>query len=309
MPTVPLNALRTFEAVATRLSFADAARALNVSPAAVSSQIRTLEERLDQRLFHRRGRQVSLTNAGRQLLPGVQRGMNEIRQALERMESVRGLGVLNVTMPPTFLQKWLMPRLAVFSRAHPGIDLRINADNETVRFDQTDFHGAVRFGPGQWRGLRSERLMGDWILPVCSPALAQKLGALRTPEQLQRQDLLFVESEVWDAWFRVHGEAGRNRRRPMLNDSLSILMAAEQSQGVALARWSIVARDLEAGRLVRPLDTAVRTDWSYHFVAPPHFFDLPRVVAFRDWLRLQCEAFPRPNDATAATEPTKNVSD
>lgn len=306
MPSVPLNALRTFEAVATRLSFADAAHALNVTPAAVSSQIRALEERLDQRLFHRRGRKISLTSAGRQLLPGVQRGMNEIRQALERIESGRGLGVLNVTMPPTFLQKWLMPRLAAFARAHPGIDLRINADNEPVRFDQTDFHGAVRFGPGQWRGLRSERLMGDWILPVCSPALARELGVLRGPKDLQRHDLLFVESEVWDAWFRVHGEAGRGRRRPLLNDSLAILMAAEQGQGVALARWSIVARDLEAGRLVRPLDAVVRTDWSYHFVAPPHFFDLPRVAAFRGWLRRQCEAFPRPQDTA---QPTKNVSD
>lgn len=307
MPSVPLNSLRAFEAVATRLSFAEAARALNVTPAAVSSQIRTLEERLDQRLFHRRGRQVSLTSAGRQLLPGVQRGLNEIRRALDRIESGRGLGVLNVTMPPTFLQKWLMPRLADFSRAHPRIDLRINADNEPVRFDQTDFHGAVRFGPGEWRGLKAERLMHDWILPVCSPSLAREIGPLRNPEDLQQHDLLFVESEVWDAWFRVIGEAGRGRRWPLLNDSLAILMAAEQGQGIALSRWSVVARDIEAGRLARPLDTVVRTDWSYYFVAPPHFFDLPKVVTFRDWLRGQCEQFPRPDEEPDRTAATKTV--
>lgn len=291
---IPLNALRSFEAVASRLSFSEGARALNVTPAAVSSQVRALEQRLGQPLFHRRGRQVSLTSAGRRLLPGVQRGLAELRRAVRTVEEAQGGGVLNVSMVPTFLQKWLLPRLSEFHEAQPLIDLRISADNEVVDFDQSDFHAAIRFGPGQWHGLQTERLLRDWVLPVCSPRLLAERGPIRSVEDLQRFNLLFVESEVWDAWFRVVGEQGRKRRWPLLDDSLAILMAAEQGEGVALTRWSLVARDIEAGRLVRPIDTIVRTDWSYHFVAPAHYFDLPKVASLRTWLAAQCAAFPEP---------------
>ena len=294
MPTVPLNALRTFEAVASRLSFAKGAEALNVSPAAVSSQIRALEQRLNQPLFHRRGRQIELTETGRKLLPGVQRGLTELRAAVQMVSQDRSEGVLSLSMMPTFLQKWLMPRLSEFHEQQPQIDLRINVDNALVNFEQTDFHAAIRFGDGKWGGLKAQKLMDDWILPVCNPRLVREIGPISTVAELQLHDLLFVESEIWDAWFRVHGETGRESRWPLLNDALSILMAAEQGQGIALSRWSLVARDIAAGRLVRPIETVVRTDWSYYFVAPPHYYDLPKVAALRDWIMGHCERFERP---------------
>jgi len=294
MPTIPLNALRTFEAVASRLSFAKGAEALNVSPAAVSSQIRALEQRLNQPLFRRQGRHVTLTEAGRKLLPGVQRGLAEMRQAVQTISQDRTEGVLNVSMMPTFLQKWLMPRLAEFYSLEPHIDLRINADNTPVDFEQSDFHAGIRFGAGKWTGLQATKLLDDWILPVCSPRMLREIGPIHSIEELQKHDILFVESEIWDAWFRVLGESGRNSRWPLLNDSLSILMAAEQGQGIALSRWSLVARDIAAGRLVRPIDTVVRTDWSYYFVAPTHYYDLPKVVTFRDWVQGHCDRFERP---------------
>jgi len=297
MPTIPLNALRTFEAVASRLSFVQGAKALNVSPAAVSSQIRALEQRLNQPLFLRRGRHITLTETGQKLLPGVQRGLAELRRAVQAVSQDRSEGVLNVSMMPTFLQKWLMPRLAEFYRTQPQIDLRINADNTPVNFEQSDFHAAIRFGNGKWTGLKAEKILDDWILPVCSPRLVRDIGPIATVEELQQHDLLFVESEIWDAWFRVLGETGRDSRWPLLNDSLSILMAAEQGQGIALSRWSLVARDIAAGRLVRPIDTVVQTDWSYYFVAPAHYFDLPKVAAFRDWIVGHCERFERPEAA------------
>jgi len=294
VPTIPLNALRTFEAVASHLSFAKGAEALNVTPAAVSSQIRALEQRLNQPLFQRHGRQISLTEAGRKLLPGVQRGLAELRQAVEIVTQDRSEGVLNVSMIPTFLQKWLMPRLTEFYRIEPQIDLRINADNQPVNFENSDFHAGIRFGPGRWPGVKADKMLDDWILPVCSPRLIRELGPISSVEDLQKHDMLFVESEVWDAWFRVLGEKGRDSRWPLLNDSLSILMAAEQGQGVALSRWSLVARDIAAGRLVRPIDTVVKTDWSYYFVSPPHYHDLPKVIAFRDWIMGHCERFELP---------------
>jgi len=294
MPNIPLNALRTFEAVASRLSFAKGAEALNVSPAAVSSQIRSLEQRLTQPLFHRHGRNITLTETGRKLLPGVQRGLAELRQAVQTVSQDRSEGVLNLSMMPTFLQKWLMPRLTEFYEVQPHIDLRINADNTHVNFEHSDFHAAIRFGTGKWPGVKAGKMMDDWILPVCSPRMLAEIGPLESIEALQRHDLLFVESEVWDAWFRVLGESGRDSHWPLLNDSLSILMAAEQGQGIALSRWSLVARDIAAGRLVRPIETVVRTDWSYYFVAPPHYYDLPKVAAFRDWIMGHCERFERP---------------
>lgn len=297
MSRIPLNALRTFEAVASRLSFAKAADALNVSPAAVSSQIRLLEEHVNQPLFNRQSKHVTLTRAGEKLLPGIQRGMYELRQAMRLLEQDMSGGVLNISMVPTFLQKWMMPRLANFYEVQSDIDLRINADNNPVDFDESDFHAAIRFGPGHWPKLKSVKLLDDWILPVCSPQLLEEIGPIRSLEELQQHDMLFVESEVWGTWFRALGKKGKKRRWPLLNDSLSILMAAEQGQGIALSRWSLVARDIVAGRLVRPISTIVKTEWSYYFVSPPHFFDQPKVVVFREWMEESCLMFEKPETA------------
>jgi LysR family glycine cleavage system transcriptional activator len=291
----PLNALRTFEAVASRLSFAKGAEALHVSPAAVSSQIRALEQRLGLSLFYRQGRQISLTEAGRKLLPGVQRGLAELRQAVELVSQDRSEGVLNLSMMPSFLQKWLMPRLSGFYDKEKDIDLRINVDNARVNFDQSNMHAAVRLGPGKWPGLKSVKLMDDWILPVCSKRLLKKIGPINSPEELRQHDLLFAPSDVWDPWFRQVGESSRDSRWTILNDSLSILMAAEQGEAIALTRWTLVARDIEARRLVRPINTVVKADWSHYFVAPPHYFDLPKVAAFREWLLEHCRQFSPPS--------------
>jgi len=294
MPTIPLNALRTFEAVASRLSFTRGAEALNVSPAAVSSQIRALEQRLNQTLFLRHGRQVTLTEAGNKLLPGVQRGLAELRQAVEVVTQDSFEGVLNISMMPSFLQKWLMPRLVGFYSSEPDIDLRINVDNANVDFDQSDMHAAVRFGPGKWPGLKVLKLADDWILPVCSQQLLDETGLITSVADLQQRKLLFLESEMWEPWFRVMGKSKCDKRWSMLNDSISVLMAAEQGEGIALSRWSLVARDIEAGRLVRPINAVVKADWSTYFVAPPHYFDLPKVAVFREWLMDQFSRFELP---------------
>ena len=294
MPSIPLNALRTFEAVASHMSFTRGAEALNVTPAAVSTQIRALERRLNQPLFHRHGRQISLTEAGRKLLPGVQRGLAEMRQALEVISQDRLEGVLNLSMMPSFLQKWLMPRLVGFYSTQPDIDLRINVDNANVDFNESDMHAAVRFGPGKWPGVEALKLADDWILPVCDQQFLLETGRITSAEELQQRELLYVDNEMWDPWFKVMGEGIRDSRWSMLNDSISVLMAAEQGEGIALSRWSLVARDIEAGRLVRAINSVVKADWSYYFVAPPHYFDLPKVAAFRDWLLDHFKQFEPP---------------
>ncbi len=304
MPSVPLNALRTFEAAARHLSFSRAAEELNVTTAAVSSQIRALEERLNQPLFRRSGRRVSLTAAGRKLFPGVQRGMKELRQAVQRVDADRSSGALNVSMMPAFLQKWLMPRLGDFQANHGDIDLRISADDALVDFDTTDFHAAIRFGPGDPSSPPGVRLMGDWILPVCSPRYFERHGPVRDLDDLAGREMMYVDSDALDAWFRFVDEDARDRRVKVLNDALAILMAAELGEGIALTRWSLVARDLAAGRFVRPVPTAVPSDWCYWFVAPSHQQDMPKVRAFRSWLAEECAQFERAGPAS-----TLNVTD
>ena len=294
MINIPLNALRTFEAVANHMSFAKGAEFLNVTPAAVSTQIRALEQRLNQPLFHRHGRRISLTEAGHKLLPGVQRGLAELRQAVEVISHDDLEGVLNLSMMPSFLQKWLMQRLPDFYSTNPEIDLRINVENALVNFNQSDMHAAVRLGNGNWPGLKSIKLMDDWILPVCSKRLLKKVDPIRSIKDLQKHDLLFSPSKVWDPWFRKFGESSRNTRWSLLNDSISIMMAAEQGEGIALTRWSLASREIQARRLVRPIDAMVKADWSHYFVAPPHYFDLPKVVAFRDWMVDQASRFEPP---------------
>jgi LysR family glycine cleavage system transcriptional activator len=187
-----------------------------------------------------------------------------------------------------------MPRLHEFYTAHPEIDLRINVDNDLVDFDQVDMHAAVRLGRGRWPGVKSVRLMDDWILPVCSRRMLEEIGPVESPRDLKKYDLLFTQSQVWDPWFRAFGESTRDSRKALLNDSISILMAAEQGEAIALSRWSLVARDIGAGRLVRPIDTVIKSEWSHYFVAPPHYFDLPKVAIFRDWLLERCLGFDTP---------------
>ncbi|HTE42630.1 MAG TPA: transcriptional regulator GcvA [Steroidobacteraceae bacterium] len=292
---LPLNALRVFEAVAIRLSFTDAANALDVTPAAVSSHIKSLEELLETPLFYRHSRSVRLTPQGAQLLPGVQRGLAELGHAVDQLRRHRQSGVLNVSLLGSFLQKWLLPRLGDFYGKYPDIDLRFNASRELVDFMKSDFHAAVRYGSGEWPGLKAERLLDDWVFPVASPALVDKVGAIQTVGDFNKYPLLHSPSEPWVDWMRrVGGDTTRLERGPVMDDSVAVLAAAELGQGMALARWSLVAGDLAAGRLTRPTQQSVRQKYAYYFVAPPHLFELPKVIHFRDWLLECCRQFPPP---------------
>ena len=292
---LPLNALRAFEAVAAHLSFTGAAQSLNVTTAAVSSHIKALEEFLETPLFVRHSRSVRLTPQGARLLPGVQRGMGELTRAVDQLRLDRSSGLLNISLLGSFLQKWLLPRLGDFYQKHPEVDLRFSASRELVDFMQTDFHAAVRYGSGSWPQIQAEKMLDDWVFPVASPALFAKLGAINTLADLNKYPLLHSASEPWIDWLRrVGGDTTRVERGPILDDSASVLAAAEQGHGLALARWSLVAGDLASGRLVRPSSQSVRQHNSYYFVAPAHNFEVPKVIRFRNWLREVCSEFPPP---------------
>jgi LysR family transcriptional regulator, glycine cleavage system transcriptional activator len=292
---LPLNALRVFDAVASHLSFTDAAEELDVTPAAVSSHIKSLEELLETPLFYRHSRSVRLTPQGAQLLPGVQRGLAELGHAVEQLRRHRQSGVLNISLLGSFLQKWLLPRLGDFYKRFPEVDLRFNASRELVDFVKADFHAAVRYGMGEWPELKAERMLDDWVFPVASPALVAQFGPIKTVADMQKYPLLHSPSEPWADWLRrVGGDTTRIERGPVLEDSTDVMTAAEQGKGLALARWSLVADDLAAGRLARASEQSVRQKAAYYFVAPPHQFELPKVQHFRDWLLECCQQFPPP---------------
>ena len=292
---LPLNALRAFEAVAAHLSFTGAAHSLSVTTAAVSSHIKSLEEFLETPLFVRHSRSVRLTPQGARLLPGVQRGMSELTRAVDQLRQDRSSGLLNISLLGSFLQKWLLPRLSDFYQKSPDVDLRFSASRELVDFMQTDFHAAVRYGSGSWPQIQAEKMLDDWVFPVTNPTLLAQLGPISTLGDLNKYPLLHSASEPWIDWLRrVGGDTTRVERGPILDDSASVLAAAEQGHGLALARWSLVAGDLASGRLVRPTTQSVRQLNSYYFVAPAHNFEVPKVIRFRDWLREVCSEFPPP---------------
>jgi len=187
---LPLNALRVFEAVATRLSFAEAADSLHVTPAAVSMQVKTLEDYLQVPLFRRAGRSIELTPEGSQLLPGIRRGLSDLQSSLHQLRQSRCAGTLNISTVASFLQKWLLPRLPRLHDRHNDLQLRIHTSRQPVDFSQTDFHGAIRMATGPTPGLYNEKLLDEWFVLVCSPDLYGRLGPVANNEDLKHYSLL-----------------------------------------------------------------------------------------------------------------------
>lgn len=286
----PLNALRAFEAAARHLSFTKAADELHVTQAAVSHQIKGLEEWLGLPLFRRVNRGLVLTDAGQTYLPPLRDALDLMANATERLFRKDSTGALTISTMPSFAAKWLVLRLGHFQAKHPELDLRLHTTAQMVDFAQQDVDVAIRFGSGNWPDLRVERLLNEDIFPVCSPRLLPNLAC---PADLKRHTLLHDDYMItWASWLTAAGVEGIDvERGPRYTDSALVLQAAMEGQGVALARQVLVADDLAAGRLVRPFDVVLSGQYAYYFVAPPHYFSRPKVKAFRDWLFAEAEAY------------------
>src|SRR5260370_32796509 len=296
---LPVNALRVVEAVAARLRFAAAADVLHVTPAAVSMQIRTLEDYLRVPLFRRSGRGITLTAEGALLLPGVRCGLSELQQAMQQLRQDRSGGALNISTVASFLQKWLLPRLPQFHDRHPQIELSIHTSRDPVDFAQSDFHAALRMSSAPTPGHYNEKLLDEWFLPVCSRELLARHGPLRTPADLKRYPLLRSSDESWSLWRHPGAEADWQERGAACDDSLTVLAAAEQGQGLALTRWALVAQELAHGRVARATQRVLPCPRAYYFVCPEGYLALPKVQHLLEWLREMAAAFPRPDDAAA----------
>jgi LysR family glycine cleavage system transcriptional activator len=292
---LPLNSVRVFEAVATQESFSAAADALHVTTAAVSMQIKSLEQYLQVRLFRRNRRDVQLTAEGESLLPFVRRGLDELELGFRAIKSARG-GALTISLLSSFLQRWLMARLPTFRQAHPKIDLQVRTGVALVDFARDDVHVAIRFGRGGWPRVHAERVMDEWLVAVCAPALLKRYGRLRGPGDVGDYPLVHSSSEPWDIWL-----TGKDEHKEIwpaggtaFDDSVSVLHAAEQGQGLALSRWSLAASAVAAGQLVLAHPHALRFASKYYLVCPESYLELPKVAAFREWLLAAAEDSPKP---------------
>jgi LysR family glycine cleavage system transcriptional activator len=288
----PLNALRTFEAAARHLSFTAAAEELFVTAAAVSHQIRSLEEHLGTALFHRSNRALVLTEAGMLLLPDVREAFARLSNAIRGLRRHAFAGPLTVAVPPSFAAKWLVPRLSRFRARCPDIEVTLISSNELVDFGSEDVDLAIRYGTGLYPGLHAELLTATEFFPVCSPKLAQGAPPLIVPDDLRHVVLLHDEVPItlptvpsWETWLKAAGVTGVDvGQGPRFNTSFFTLEMAVSGMGVALAQSTLVSADLAEGRLLRLFSVSIPVELSFFVVGPPATFEKAKVKAFRDWL-------------------------
>ena len=293
----PLNSLRAFEAVARWLSFAKAAEELYVTPAAVSQQIKQLEDYLGLTLFHRLTRAIKLTEEARVVLPLITEGFDKLAEAIERLSLEEESGRLTVSTTPAFAAKWLLQRLPDFSDRYPDIDLRLDATLVPREFDRDDIDISVRLSPGEHPGLHVSRIFDEKFSPVCSPGLLTGAKPLNNPEDLKHHRLLHVDwgylslsMPDWRMWSEAVGikDIDLEHGSHFTIESMCI-EAAINGSGVALVSHHAVAEDLKAGRLVRPFDLALPAEFSYWLVCPPEYLRRTKVKTFCDWLLQQAE--------------------
>jgi LysR family glycine cleavage system transcriptional activator len=289
------RALRTLEAAARHLNFTRAADELGLTPAAVSHQIKEIEDQIGIPLFVRTSRTVRLTEAGAVLFEASGDAIALLNRAVSRAQKLaRGQSLLKVTADAHFAAKWLMRRVDGFRAIRPDIELRFDISYEVRDFERDDVDVGIRFGTGRYPGLAADRLFDNVIIPVCSPRLLRDGPPLRDPRDLFNHRLVHIEwsrqGVTWPNWRMWMAAAGvddfDDSRTVVFGTSSDCIQAAIEGSAVALADFAMVAHDLSDGRLVQPFDLGVRMapEFAYFLVYPQSTADDPRIVAFRDWI-------------------------
>lgn len=311
----PLNALRAFEAAGRHLSFKKAAEELFVTPAAVSQQVKLLEEYLGTPLFRRLTRALELTVPGAAMLPRVSEGLDCFVSALAAARRTEARGRIAVWAPPNFVTRWLLPRLTSFTTSYPQFDLRITATLRAIDKPEREPHAepgrhdaeaqlAVRYGTGDYAGL-VDLLFRPSYVPVCSPKLLARGNGLRKPSDLRFHTLIHDDSSPgdeerpgWEEWLAYAGAKGVDfDRGPRFSNASLVHEAAVDGIGVALLLRPLVDTDIEQGRLVVPFPQAAPTRFAYYLVTPEAIADHPAADAFRLWMLGQAERQARPRAA------------
>ncbi|KVN03709.1 LysR substrate-binding domain-containing protein [Burkholderia stagnalis] len=297
------RALRTFDAAARHLNFTRAADEVGLTPAAVSHQVKEIEEQLGVALFVRTSRSIRLTPAGAVLAEAAADALAGLRRATARARRMaREQTELRVSVGARFATHWLLPRLPRWRAAHPALDLTFDITDRLRDFDADDVDVAIRFGAGRYRDACAERLFGTSVVAVCSPALLAAGPALRAPRDLLRHTLCHVACEVdgvtwpgWSAWMAAAGVEGFDDSRCVaFPDASHVVQAVMDGTAIGLAEPELIARDLAEGRIVRLFDVRVEVapTVAYHVVYPERMRDDPRIIALRGWLAGEIASMP-----------------
>lgn len=289
-----LRSLRAFDAAARHLNFTRAAQEINVTPAAISHQIKELEEQIGAELFTRTSRTMRLTRAGEVLYTAARDSLETLNQALYRIKRLENRKQLKVSAPPSLAAKWLVPRLDEFLATQPGADVRLDVSHAVVDFDREDIDVAIRFGEGKYPGLRADLLFQDFVFPVCSPSIITKEKPLRTPRDLLKHTLIHLDWDAqpglswpnWSMWMKAAGVSEFDDKAGLhFRQTSFAVQAAIDGMGVALGDSNLVADDLAAGRLVKPFELSIKAprQFAYHVITRPDPANSPMVEAFRKW--------------------------
>jgi len=289
-----LRSMRAFAAAGRLMSFSKAAEELGVTPAAISHQIKEIEDLLGVAVFVRTSRSMALTREGEILLTACSESLEMMSRAIKRLKRLENKNQLKVSASPSFAAKWLVPRLDEFLAIAPGADVRIDVTNVTIDFEREDIDIAIRFGNGNYPGLDSILLFHDSVFPVCSPSIITKENPLKTPRDLLKHKIIHLDWEghggTWPNWKMWMTAAGINdfddKSGLHFAQTSFAVQAAIDGMGVALGDSSLVADDLEAGRLVKPFELALRAppQFAYYVVFPQNQAPNPLVTLFRDWV-------------------------
>ncbi|MDB6143623.1 MAG: LysR family transcriptional regulator [Pseudomonas sp.] len=285
----PLNAVRAFESVARHLSITVAADELNVTPGAVSRQIRSLEEFLGQDLFTRGHRQITLTAAGQQYSRAVARMIDDLRIATKKLMKPVQRRQIKVRAYTTFAMQWLIPRLASFHAEHPKIEVLLTASLDPVDFYKDDLDAAIRLCNGDWPNSNCYPLSDNQLAPVCSPSLVHSEPGLHSPADIAHYTMLhsIARPDDWSYWLEAN-DATRHvdARAGMSYQSSSMAYAAAAGgQGLAMAQLFLVEKELKNGSLIRPFEQTVDMgNYTYYLLVPKHREESPDMCTFREWI-------------------------
>jgi len=285
----PLTALRAFDAAARHMSFSKAAEELFVTPAALSYQIKQLEDHLGVPLFRRLNRAVELTEAGQALQPGVADGFENLRQAVRAVAKLQNEAELTITAGPAFTAKWLAPRFFRFASAHPEVELRFVATLRALDFWKDGVDAAIRFGRRADERYYTEVLSEEWLTPVCTPDAVERFapgGRIDTDHLLHDESMDFLgDPPDWPAWARLVGMEGDFSHGARFTNADHVIDVALEGGGIALGRIVLVERYLDHKRLVAPFPIALRAGAQYRFVCPKGDETRGRIAALLAWLR------------------------
>ena len=301
----PLNSIRAFEATARHLSFSKAAEELNVTPGAVSQQVKVLEDYLDLKLFKRKNRMILLTDEAQICLPLLSEGLDKLSQGIETIREQNNDKPLTITASPTFASRWLLPRLSSFQQQFPGIDVRIEASNELADLVNDDIDVGIRFGTGDYSGLEADYLFSQNVIPVCHSSLLEGKNKIQTPEDLKNHTLLHAHGDYfvmddnthvdWEMWFATIGVNDIDARHGLHFSQYNLLIeTAIRGQGVALVGDAVISDELASGQLVKLFEeTDIPLGFSYYLAYSNNKTNLPRVKIFRQWLLAEVKKLSR----------------